>query len=382
MKVTIIPCDLSHNCLGRAYILAKVLSGICEVEIVGFSLGGGVWEPLRKELSEIGYKYFSGGKTFFRFLPQIKDMLKIIDGDVIYAMKPRTTSFGVGLLSKIMFNRPLILDIDDWEVGFYLDKGFKSILFTPAFLWNLDALPYTIAMELLVKWADDITVASRYLQRKFGGHYVPHCVDTNLFDPLKYNREKEREKLGIGDEKIVSFIGTPQPHKGLEDLVEALSLVKNDVRVKFMMTGNPKEPYVQHILTLSKRKLGKDNILFLGIRPKSEEPLLLSITDLVVLPQKTTKFAMAQTPAKVFSAMAMAKPIVATKISDLPEILKDCGILVKAGDIIGLAKAISLILKNDDLAKEMGKKARKKCIKKYSWDSAQQILKVILKKFQ
>mgnify|MGYP003694724449 CR=1 FL=1 len=41
------------------------------------------------------------------------------DGDLLYASKPRPTSYGAALLARRRRARPLLLDIDDWEVGFF-----------------------------------------------------------------------------------------------------------------------------------------------------------------------------------------------------------------------------------------------------------------------
>jgi len=42
MKISILPPDLSHNCLGRAYLLAKILQRHYEVEIIGPMFGEGI----------------------------------------------------------------------------------------------------------------------------------------------------------------------------------------------------------------------------------------------------------------------------------------------------------------------------------------------------
>lgn len=48
MKISILTPDLSHNCLGRAYLIAKILQRHYEVEIVGPIFGDGIWRPLAK----------------------------------------------------------------------------------------------------------------------------------------------------------------------------------------------------------------------------------------------------------------------------------------------------------------------------------------------
>lgn len=99
MKISILTPDLSHNCLGRAYLLVKILQRHYKVEIVGPIFGDGIWEPVDDDKS-ITYKSV---KIRGRFKPywQIKGLAEKIDGDVIYASKPLFTSFGVGLLKKL-----------------------------------------------------------------------------------------------------------------------------------------------------------------------------------------------------------------------------------------------------------------------------------------
>jgi len=95
-----------------------------------------------------------------------------------------------------------------------------------------------------------------------------------------------------------------------------------------------------------------------GPQPHALMPELLALSDMVVLPQRRTPIASAQVPAKVFEAMAMAKPIVATRMSDLPEILDNCGLLVEPGDIAQLAAAIERLLHDEPLGAELGRRAR------------------------
>ena len=61
----------------------------------------------------------------------------------------------------------------------------------------------------------------------------------------------------------------------------------------------------------------------------------------------------------------MAKPIIATRISDIPEVLGDCGYLVNPGKPTELATAIQYILNHPDEAFNKGKSARKRCQQMY-----------------
>jgi len=82
-------------------------------------------------------------------------------------------------------------------------------------------------------------------------------------------------------------------------------------------------------------------------------------------------------PAKLFDAMAMGKPIVATDVSDIPAVLEGCGLVVPAGDVNALSQGISYVLDHPVEAAEMGKRARQKCVDHYSWEAMERgLLKV------
>jgi len=92
MKISILTPDLSHNCLGRAYLLAKILQRHYEVEIVGPIFGDGIWKPVADDKTIV----YKGVKICGSLNPywQSMELVKKIDGDVIYASKPLFTSFG------------------------------------------------------------------------------------------------------------------------------------------------------------------------------------------------------------------------------------------------------------------------------------------------
>jgi glycosyltransferase involved in cell wall biosynthesis len=120
-------------------------------------------------------------------------------------------------------------------------------------------------------------------------------------------------------------------------------------------------------------------VLHVGFQPHSAMPELLAMADLVALPQRRHPVAEAQIPAKVFEAMAMAKPVVATKISDLPQILEGCGAVVEPENVPMLAEAIDGLLRDRQTADEMGWKARERHQREYSWDAMETVLEQVLR---
>jgi glycosyltransferase involved in cell wall biosynthesis len=117
-----------------------------------------------------------------------------------------------------------------------------------------------------------------------------------------------------------------------------------------------------------------DLIVLVGPRPHSEMPLFLSIASIVALPQQRSRETEAQVPGKVFEAMAMGCPILATAVSDLPEILEGCGLVVPPGDPKTLGSGLRTLLGDRELRARLGAQARRRCEERFSWDAMQSVL--------
>lgn len=176
------------------------------------------------------------------------------------------------------------------------------------------------------------------------------------------------------------FLGSPRPHKGIEDLIEAVSLLQNQ-DVMLTIVGAGKDSYSQNMTRLSEENLGERFKVF-GLQPFGKAPELLAMSDIVVIPQRRNLASVGQVPAKVFDAMAMAKPIIATAVSDLPEILDGCGWVVEPESPAQLAGAIQYVIDHHKEADQIGQKARQKCIENYSYDAMENILVDIFSKYE
>lgn len=388
MKISILTPDFSHNCFGRAWLLAKVLQRHYEVEIVGPIFGDGIWKPVADDKS-IPYKSVEIGGRFKPYV-QIMKLTKKIDGDIIYASKPVFTSFGVGLLKKLFAEKPLVLDIDDWEMGFIKERysrlsfaaRFKSLVSSILFLYGMGSYWSGLLGEKLARFADEITVSNTFLREKFGGTIVCHGRNTKTFDPKRFNKDLVREKYGIEkSKKIVMFFGTPRPHKGIEDLIKAVNIIEDRDDILVNVGVDDRDQYSQKAVEAAKKALN-NRFRGFGLQPFERVPEILSMTDVVVIPQRKNLATIGQVPAKVFDAMAMAKPIIATSVSDLPEILDRCGWIVEPEKPEQLAEKIQYVLNNPEEAEDMGNKARQKCIEKYSWDAMEEILLKVFKKYE
>ncbi|NJO60777.1 MAG: glycosyltransferase family 4 protein, partial [Richelia sp. RM2_1_2] len=374
-KISIIVSDLSSAGAGRwggggvrSFLLAQALRKLeYQVEILGFVFGD---QPAVISQSEIQVCSFNG-YNYPRFISSAAKLLQKIDGDIIYAMRPKATTFGLSLLKRLKTRKPVILDIDDWELSWVggekwqynpsLKQFGRDVLKSEGALRYPDHPLYLKWMENMAHKADVITIHTQFLQKKFGGVYIPNGKDTSLFNPELYNSEESKKRYGLSDYKILMFPGAPRPYKGVEDVLIALDKL-NDSTLKLVIVGG--SPYDDYDAQL-KEKWGRW-IIQLPKYPSDKMPDIVAAADVIVVPQRDTPAALAQFPLKLTDGMSMAKPILATRVGDIPDILGDAGYLVDSSSPEQIADKIEFIFQNFTEAIEKGKIARERCIKYYS----------------
>ncbi len=366
MKITVLCSDVSGNAAGRAFLLARLLQPLGDVQIVGPCHGHEVWSPI----ADAGIPCRTApGTRLPAFSASMRALLREADGDLLYASKPRLGSAGVGYLARIRRRRPLLLDIDDWETGFFLRGGFWGVVGRSAHLGNPRGLPWTWLMERLAPLADGITVASRFLQRRFGGVLLPHVRDTDAWKPRDADPGEARRRLGVTGERVVMFLGTPHPYKGLDDLADAVGrLARRDVALA-VVGVDPRDGETERRL----RDRVPDVRVIRQI-PFDEVPAFLEAADVVAVPQRDTSDTRGQVPAKLFDAMALGRPLVSTRVSMIPEIVESCGVLVPPGDAEALARGLAQLLDHPAEAAAMGQRARARAVERYSFAAARAAL--------
>ena len=380
MKISVLTPDLSHNCLGRAYMLARILQRRYDVEIAGPLFGEGLWAPLAMA-RDVPIKSLSvrGPMTNAKVLA----LRNQLDGDVVYASKPRFPSYGVGLIEKLAHRSPVVLDIDDWETGFIRDaRRARTRRRDVSTLLSDMVYDTTVALaENLTGLADGITVSNTFLRNRFGGVIVWHGRDTEAFRPDRVSRETARAAHDIRpEEQVVMFLGSPGPHKGVEDLIEAVRRIR-EPDVTLALVGLPDgTPYGAQLRSLGASALGS-RFRGIGFQPFDKVPEFLAMADVVVVPQRKSLATEGQMPAKVFDAMAMGKPIVASAVADLPYVLRDCGKIVEPGAVDEISTAIQGLLADPTGAANLGRRARQRCVEEFSWDALEPILTGVFKEY-
>lgn len=165
--------------------------------------------------------------------------------------------------------------------------------------------------------------------------------------------DTERKRLDIySDFKIVGTVTRLREEKGNEYLLAAAPYVlKEFPRTVFLLVGDG--PLREELENYS-RELGIDkHVIFAGFR--EDIVVVMSLFDINVLASLTEG-----SPGALLEAMAMGKPIVATNVGGIKEILKDgeTGLLVPSKNPEALSEKIMYLLRNKDRAKTLGERAK------------------------
>lgn len=161
-------------------------------------------------------------------------------------------------------------------------------------------------------------------------HLVNNGIDASLFAAA--DRTRARQALGLPqDEHVILFVGRLEARKGVFDLLDAFERVRQRVDARLVLVGDGVAmPRVG-------AAAGRGRIRVVGARPHREVAQWMAACDLLVLPSW-----MEGTPNVILEALSCGRPVVATGVGGIPDVVADerAGILVPPRDAAALADAI------------------------------------------
>jgi glycosyltransferase involved in cell wall biosynthesis len=164
-----------------------------------------------------------------------------------------------------------------------------------------------------------------------------------------------RAELGIApDAPVIGTVSVLRPQKALDVLLRATkTLVTEFPGLKVLIAG---EGDRREALEELSRELGlEDTVLFLGVR--TDVPDVLAALDVAV---STSDFE--GSPLSVMEYMEAAKPVVATRVGGVPDLIDDGvhGLLVEPQDPAAFAAAVAQLLRDPARARELGERGRER----------------------
>lgn len=193
---------------------------------------------------------------------------------------------------------------------------------------------------------------------------IPTGVDSETFCPCLPD-PVFKASLGLEpDCAIVGTIAFLRDYKGVEDILEAAPRVMEEwPEVCFVIVGDG--PEKDHLVQKSATLGIAQRVHFLGFR--EDVATLLANFDVFVLASRSGEGV----PQALLQAMAMARPVVATRVGGIPEVVEDgaSGFLVNPLNASDLAQKICRFLREPDLRSGLGEKGRRIVVERYTLQS-------------
>jgi len=177
-----------------------------------------------------------------------------------------------------------------------------------------------------------------------------------------------RDRLDLPDSTVVSlYQGVICPERGLEELVKAAQMLKNEGIAVVIMGQDSWSGTLEEIAG----KADLDGILFLEPPVPSEDLLEATVSaDIgLILFQNTCLNHFYSLPNKLYEYMMAGLPVIASNFPEMSRIIDEnrSGLLIDASSPTEIADAIRTLAENRSEARSMGQRGRTAVLEKYNW---------------
>ena len=184
----------------------------------------------------------------------------------------------------------------------------------------------SVGEERVIRTADAIVAFSQHESDAMVRFYdaapdkievIPCGVDVDLFRPV--DRREARQKLGIGEDSVVLFVGRLEPLKGVDILLRAVAQLERASATRTVIVGGDQADAEMARLRALCGDLGiAERVSFQGRMAQQELPLYYSAADVSVIPSYYESFGLV-----ALESMACGTPVIASRVGGLPTIVKD-----------------------------------------------------------
>ena len=179
-------------------------------------------------------------------------------------------------------------------------------------------------------------------------------------------RLQQQYGLNENSEPVILFFGNLTPSKGLPDLLQAFSWLRNHILAKLIVAGYPTKYIDLPGLRQTVVELGIVESVIFDARyiPIKEVGPLMELAAVVAYPYLSSTQS-----ASLQVAYAFGRPVVATEVGGLPDVVENgrTGFLVPPANPEALGEALSQIINNPELAQKMGNYAHHLSQTRYAW---------------
>ena len=250
--------------------------------------------------------------------------------------------------------------------------------------------------EIFIPRVTDLNIViSRYLGEhvkrqapKTDAIRLPILVDEGLFNLVKQAKKIMNEKYALQENAFLAvYVGGLWRQEGVAYLLEGFAgFVKNNPEARLLIAGRLVSGSADHddIEEISKKLGITGKVILPGWVSTDDVALFYSRADVLVLPQINDEFAVAALPTKLAEYSITGKPIIATRVGDVPDYFEDGKdiLLVESENGKKIEEALGLLANDNKLAAKLGKAARLVAEKHFSPQKALKDVVLEMKRLQ
>lgn len=276
--------------------------------------------------------------------------------DVIVATSPQLLAALSGCLLALVKRKPWVFEVRDLWPDSVVGVGVlkESILIRALRMMERWLYARATRIVAVTKGISQAIATRCATPGKIG--IVYNGVDTGRFVPRDVPAEL-REKYGLAHSYVAGYIGTLGFSQGLETLLEAAAMMKDDpVRILFVGEGQNGD-----FLRQRAKALNLDNVDLVG--EKEEDALLehIALCDSVIVPLRSHPVFTTAIPSKTFEAAAMEKPIIVSAHTEAAELVAryGAGVSAEPENPAALASAINRLRQGPELTESAARGGRR-----------------------
>jgi len=301
--------------------------------------------------------YFWRIISFFSFMfSSVWTALTVKDADLIMGTTPPIFQAVSAWVVALIRRKPFLLEVRDLWPEFGVSMGVLKNPIVIALARWLENFLYARATHILVN-------SPAYKEYMLGKGvpenkvtYIPYGTDIDMFNP-DVDGSSVRKKLGLQDKFVVLYAGALGQANDIDTILRAAARLNQENYIRIVLFGDGKE---RARLELESARMKLTNLIFAGVCPKKEMPLVISSADVCLAILQDVPMFRTTYPNKVFDYMASARGTVLVIDGVIRDVIEssDGGVFVQPGNDERLAKTILELSKDSQRVKQMGLNAR------------------------
>lgn len=216
--------------------------------------------------------------------------------------------------------------------------------------------------RMAVKWADEMIVLSREVQKYFEDNYNRNTVfiPNGVTRPEKKKADLISQQFGLQKNSYILYLGRIVPEKGEHYLIQAFKQLETDKKLVIAGGASDTDDYMKQLKGLAS---DDDRIIFTGFVQGELLQELYSNAYLYVLPSDLEGM-----PLSLLEAMSFGNCCLTSDIPECTEVIGHHGFSFKKGNVEDLKEKLQELCKQESTVHDYQEKASDYICRKYDWD--------------